>query len=140
MRVLGVDLGEERVGLAVSDPTASIAQPLKVLYVRRTPELAQAVAAVAKEVGAGAVVVGLPRHMGGGEGSGAQRARAFAESLRSVCHLPVHLWDERLTTVQAQRALRELHLSRARRRQRVDQTAAAIILQGYLDAHRESRA
>lgn len=136
MRILAVDMGERRVGLAVSDPTGTVAQPLSVAVLEEPDEILAVVAEAARRVGAEALVIGLPRHMNGEEGEGARRARALAAALTERLGLPVDLWDERLTTVAAHRALREGGVSGRRRRDKVDKMAAALILQGYLEARR----
>lgn len=132
-RVLGLDVGEKTIGLAVSDGLGLTAQPLGVLR-RRTPEtdLAALMERV-RELGVQAFVVGLPRNMNGTFGPAAESCRSFAQILGETSGLPVHMVDERLTTVAAHRTLLEADLSRARRRQVVDATAAALILQTYLD-------
>ena len=136
MRILAVDNGERRVGLAVSDASGTVAQPLSVEVLGRDDDVADVVADAARRLGAEAVVIGLPRHMNGEEGEGAERARALAGILRERLGVPVDLWDERLTTVMAHRVLREGGVSGRRRRQIVDKTAAALILQGFLDSRR----
>lgn len=134
--MLGVDYGESRVGLAVSDATGAIAMPLEVLDGKGSLEAdAAAVADVARREKAEKIVVGLPRRLSGEEGVAAQRAAEFAHLLEVASGLPVVLWDERLTTAMAQRALIAADVSRAGRRSRVDKVAAALILQSYLDAH-----
>jgi len=139
VRVLGVDMGERRVGLALSDPTATVAQPFDVLTLTPRTDVAEAVAEAGRRTGAEMVVVGLPRHMNGQEGEGARKARALAQDLRDRLSIRVEMWDERLTTVAAHRALREQGVSGRQRRDKVDKTAAALILQGYLDAQRMGR-
>jgi len=136
VRILAVDTGERRIGLALSDPTETVAQPLVVVTLARPEDAAEVVAEAAGRYGAQAVVIGLPRHMNGQEGEGARQARALAATLAERLGLPVDLWDERLTTVIAQRALREAGVSGPRRRDKVDKMAAAVILQGYLEARR----
>ncbi|MCL6595239.1 MAG: Holliday junction resolvase RuvX [Firmicutes bacterium] len=140
MRALGVDLGGRRIGLALSDPTGTVAQPWKAIAPKGGGDAvagaAQAVAETARALGVEVVVVGLPRHMNGQEGEGARVARAVAADLRERLGLRVELWDERLTTVAAERALREGGVSARRRREKVDKMAAALILQGFLDARR----
>lgn len=132
MRVLGIDLGQERVGLAISDQSGILAQPLAVLPAREDV-LWPRLQAVVEEFGVTAVVVGLPLNMNGSRGPQAERAELFAREAEERLHLPVHLWDERLTTRVAERALIETGLSRRRRHGIVDKVAAVIILQGYLD-------
>ena len=137
MRVLGVDLGERRIGLALSDPTATVAQPLSVIDMQRERrQPVEAVADAALAHGVAGIVIGLPRHMDGREGEGAQKARAMAEELRERLGVDVAMWDERLTTVAAHQALRAMGVSGRGRKDKVDKTAAALILQGYLDAER----
>ncbi len=135
-RVLAVDPGSRRVGVAVSDPTGTIAQPLTALPAEPAATLAERLAALAREHEATALVVGLPRRMDGGTGPEARAARALAEELRRASGLAVTLVDERLTSVAAERALLAGGASRARRRQLSDQVAAAMILQSYLDGVR----
>lgn len=140
MRVLGVDIGERRVGLALSDPTGSVAQPIAVIDLKRERrEAVDAVAEAAGRYGAESIVIGLPRHMNGEEGAGALKARAMADTLEKRLGVAVALWDERLTTVAAHQALRAMGVSGRDRRDKVDKTAAALILQGFLDADRMRR-
>jgi putative pre-16S rRNA nuclease len=131
---MAVDPGSRRVGVAVSDPTGTIAQPLTVVPAEPAATLVARLAALAREQEAGRLVVGLPRRMDGGQGPEALAARALADDLRRATGLPVTLVDERLTSVAAERALLAGGASRARRRQLSDQVAAALILQSYLDA------
>lgn len=131
--LMGLDLGTKTIGVAVSDATRRIASPLRVI--RRTKFTADAatLAALATERGIGGIVLGLPRNMDGSEGPRAQSARAFARNLTGVLPLPVALWDERLSTVEAERALLVADASRRKRAEVIDQVAAGIILQGFLD-------
>lgn len=140
MRVVGIDLGERRVGVAVSDSAGAVASPYGVI--QRSGDRARDHAEIARivaEVGAGMVVVGLPLSLGGTEGPAAGAARAEAGSLANVVDVPVETHDERLTSVSAGRSLVRSGLTRrARRTARrgsVDKVAAAIILQSWLDAH-----
>jgi len=139
-RVMAVDPGSRRVGVAVSDPTGTIAQPLSVLPAEPAETLVERLAEVARQQQAARLVVGLPRRMDGGEGPEARAARALAGELRRATGLPVTLVDERLTSVAAERALLAGGASRARRRQLSDQVAAALILQSHLDAERREPA
>ena len=132
-RVLGVDLGTKNLGLAVSDETATIARPLETLRSVGPRKDVAAVARIAADHGVERVVVGDPRNMDGTPGALAEVVERFAAGLREISGLPVDLWDERLTTVAAERALREGGMSGRRRRRVVDQVAATIILQGWLD-------
>jgi putative Holliday junction resolvase len=133
-RLLGVDLGEKRVGLAVSDPTGVLATPLRVLHVRSPADALRQVAAACAEVGAEGIVLGLPRNMDGTEGPKAREARAFAAGLGEATAHPVFLYDERLTTSLVERTLLDADVSRRRRREVRDKLAAQVILQSYLDA------
>jgi len=133
-RVLAVDPGTRRVGVAVSDPTGTIAQPLTSVPAEPAATLVARLSALAREREAERVVVGLPRRMDGGMGPEAKAARALADDLRRATGLPVALVDERLTSVAAERALLAGGASRARRKQLSDQVAAALILQAYLDS------
>ena len=133
-RVLAVDLGTRRIGVALSDPTGTVAGPLDTIPHRERRQDVAAVAALARAHGAERIVLGWPRNMDGTSGPAARRAEAFAEALRRVAGVPVALWDERLSTVAADRALRDADVKRERRRALRDQIAAALILQSYLDA------
>jgi putative Holliday junction resolvase len=138
-RVLGVDFGERRLGLAVSDMRDGLALPLRVVVVSDEEAAHAAVAAAVRDTGAVAVVVGLPLTLDGRRGPMAQRAEAFAERLRRGLGIPVDTWDERLTTRLVERTLLDADLSRARRRDVRDKLAAQIMLQGYLDARAARR-
>lgn len=138
-RILAVDLGDARIGLALSDPLGLTAQPYATLE-RVGPR--RDLAALEQRVRAervAIVVVGLPRLMSGEEGSRARGAREFADRLaRRIPGIRVELWDERLTTVQAERTMISGKVRRARRRRIVDELAAVLILQGFLDRHPDS--
>lgn len=133
---MAVDPGSRRVGIAVSDPTATIAQPLAAVPAEPAETLVARLVEVAREQEATRLVVGLPRRLDGGHGPEAKAARALAGELRAASGLPVSLIDERLTSVAAERALLAGGASRARRRELSDQVAAALILQSYLDGVR----
>lgn len=140
MRVMGLDVGTKTIGVALSDPTAAFAQPAGV--VRRTSmrdDLAS-LRTLIRDNGVEQVVVGLPKNMDGSLGESAARAGRLAEALERQAEVSVVLWDERLSTVSAQRALIEADVSRRRRKGLVDSVAAAIILQSYLDSRRASGA
>lgn len=132
-RLLGIDLGQARVGLALSDELGMLAHPLTTLAAHPPNELNSRIVEIAREKGVEAVIVGLPRNMDGSHGPAAEQATAFAAHLRTLLPCPVILADERLTTVAAQRALREAGRSTRQTRGQVDQVAAQMILQGYLD-------
>ena len=133
-RALGVDLGERRIGLALSDPTRTVASPLDVL--RRSGDPAadrRAIVDVARSAGAGVIVVGLPLSLSGRTGPAAQASLREADALRTVAgDIEVVLHDERLTTVTAERALGEARVKRDARRRIVDKVAAAVMLQSWL--------
>lgn len=132
-RLLGIDLGRARVGLAISDELGCLAHPLETLPAGNADTLTQRIAAIVREKDVERVVVGLPRNMDGSMGPAANEALAFVEKLRGLLPCPVVLSDERLTTVAAHRALREAGRSTRQTRGCVDQVAAQIILQSYLD-------
>lgn len=135
-RTLGVDVGSVRTGLAVSDPAGVLATPVGVLDGRGEPsELADRVAAAAREHGCGVVVVGLPRGMSGRDTASTSHARAVARALEGR-GLRVHLWDERLSSAEADRVLAASGRRSGTRRGVRDQVAATIILQSWLEAHR----
>lgn len=134
-RILGVDFGERRIGVALSDPTATVASPLSVVERVGPRKDANAIGRLVEREGVVTVVVGLPRTLDGDERRSAEEARAFADRIRRrLPGLPVHLWDERLTTAQAEREMIADGARRSRRRQRVDAVAATLILQSWLDA------
>jgi putative Holliday junction resolvase len=135
-RVIGLDLGDARVGVAISDPERRVAVPHGTIRTGQPPGELKAVAALVEELGITAVVVGHPRSMSGASGPRAQQAEAFAEALRAIVGVPVELQDERLSTAEAERSLREAGMSGRRRRQVVDESAATVILGSWLDAHR----
>ena len=133
---MAVDLGLARTGLAISDPSETLASPLGTIPERKEDCLLQRVAACAAEQGAQAVVVGYPRNMDGSRGESARRAEAFAQSLEEVSGLPVTLWDERLTTVSAAGYLNQTDTRGKKRKAVIDTVAATIILQDYLESRR----
>lgn len=137
MRVLGLDLGSKRIGVAVSDRSGTIATPLTVLTRGRSRrEDHERIAALVREEEAECVVVGLPHSLSGRDGPAARAARAEITALASVVGVPVETYDERFTTVTANRALAEGGVRGAARRSVVDKVAAAVILQSWLDARR----
>jgi putative holliday junction resolvase len=135
-RVLGVDHGTKRVGLAVSDPMRATAQPLDVVTGTGSRDLLDRVADAVAEWDAEEIVVGLPLHMDGTEGASAEAARRFAGALRERTGLPVVLWDERLSSVEAERDMRSAGVTAKGQRGSVDKVAAALVLRSYLEAHR----
>jgi putative holliday junction resolvase len=136
VRLLGLDIGESRIGVAVSDPTGTVATPLTVLDSREVLHDPSQLARLVEEYEAAGLIVGLPLTMAGEEGPQAARIREHVDALSERLGIPVTLWDERLTTVQARRSLAEAGLDEREQRKMVDMVAASLILQSYLDARR----
>ncbi len=136
MRILAVDPGSKRVGLALSDPTATIAQALATLPAEPAATLAARIVLVARSSEAARVVVGLPRRLDGTHGPEAKAAQALAGAIRKESGLPVEMVDERLTTVAAERSLIAGGMRREKRRLSLDRVAATIMLQAHLDRRR----
>jgi putative Holliday junction resolvase len=132
-RVIGIDVGTKTLGLALSDATRNIASALVTLRRSRLADDLKRLLELATRHGVGGFVVGLPLNLDGSEGPRAQATRAFARNLGRATELPVAYWDERLTTVAAERTLLEADLSRRRRAEVIDKVAATLILQGALD-------
>jgi putative Holliday junction resolvase len=138
MRALGIDYGEARIGVAVSDEDRRLALPLcAVARAKSLRETAKAVAAAVAEHAIDTLVVGLPLRLDGTEGESARRARAAGAALGAALGVEAVYWDERLTTAEAERALKAQGLSGRARRRVVDQSAAAILLQSWLDSRTE---
>lgn len=133
-RLLGVDYGARRVGIAVSTPEQTIASPLQTYHRRHETEDARHLARLAAEYEIVGLVVGLPVHMSGEEGQKAQEARAFGEWMGRITGLPVRYWDERYTSSIAEVHLLSTGMSKKKRKARIDQLAAQIMLQSYLDS------
>lgn len=136
MRIMGLDVGTKTIGVALSDPMAFFAHPAGVVRRRSLREDLANLASLICDNAVSQVVVGLPKNMDGSLGESAARARRLAKALEDRIGVPVVLWDERLSTVSAERALIEADVSRRRRKGLVDSVAAAVILQGYLDNRR----
>ena len=137
-RVLGLDVGDRRIGIAISDPLGLTAQGLETLHRKNKKHDFAYLYRIIRDYQVREIVLGLPLRMSGAEGPQAQKIQAFAEDLRKHFKLPVHLWDERLTSAQANRLLRETDLSIEKRAQAVDRMAAVLILQGWMEIHRSS--
>jgi len=131
--LMGLDLGTKTIGVAVSDTRLGIATPILTVKRKKFSVDAEALLGLIAERNIGGVVLGLPRNMDGSEGPRAQSTRAFARNFSRLCPLPIGFWDERLSTVAAERALLEADTSRARRAELIDHVAAGYILQGALD-------
>ncbi len=140
MRILGIDYGSRRLGLALSDPLGITAQPLATLERASLGEDLARLSRIATEREVTKAVIGLPTNLDGSPGALWEEAEGFRVRLEKELDLPVDGWDERLTTVEAERLLVTADLSRRRRRQVIDKVAAAMILQSYLDAHRSGAA
>ncbi|AGA58591.1 MAG: Holliday junction resolvase RuvX [Thermobacillus sp.] len=134
MRIMGLDLGDRRIGVAVSDELGWTAQGVGVVERHRDGRELEEIERLVREREVSEIVVGLPRNMDGSIGPRGEICIAFADMLRGKLQLPVHLWDERLTTAAAERTLLEADVSRRKRRQVVDKLAATLILQHYLDS------
>ena len=140
MRCLGLDLGSKRIGVALCDPEERVATPLTVVERSKSRANDHAnIARLVEEYEVEAVVVGLPLNMSGKVTAAAQSAKEETEQLRAALGIPVHLYDERLTTVTANRSLMEMEMKSDARRRVVDKVAAAVMLQAYLDHRRNER-
>jgi putative Holliday junction resolvase len=133
-RALGIDHGDARIGLAISDELGMLAHPLETIRVKEIADPVAYIAAIVVRDKIGQIVLGLPRNMDGTYGPAAEKVRAFAEKLRAACACEVKLWDERLTSVAAQRSLHEVGRNVKNSREVIDQVAAQLILQGWLDS------
>ncbi len=136
MRVMGLDIGQRRIGVAISDSLGLTAQGVTVLERQATTADVEAVCRLAKAHGAETVVIGLPLTLEGQQGPQAQRVASFADLVHRASGLPIAWMDERFTTAQGERTLLEAGTSRQRRKRVIDQVAAQLILQSYLDAHK----
>ena len=136
---MGLDLGTKTIGVAVSDRLLSSATPLHTIRRVKFSKDAEALLAVIENREIGAIILGLPRNMDGSEGPRCQSTRAFGRNLANLTDLPIGYWDERLSTVAAERALLEADTSRKRRAEVIDHVAAGYILQGALDRARHIR-
>ena len=134
MRVLGLDYGDRRIGVALSDAFGWTAQGLEMIERKQEGDDIRRIEQLGREHEVETIVVGLPKNMNGTIGPRGEICMAFAEQLRQILSLKVELWDERLTTVAATRTLLEADVSRRKRKQVVDKMAAALLLQNYLDA------
>jgi putative holliday junction resolvase len=136
VRILGLDVGSKRIGVAVSDELGFTAQGKETLISKGLDADVERIAQLVRDYGISEVVVGMPYNMNGTEGPQAQKVRAMMQRISEAIDAPVVEWDERLSTAAADRALLEADMSRAKRRKVVDKIAAVLILQGYLDRQR----
>ena len=139
LRALCLDLGSKRIGVAISDPFGLIGQALETIASTNLERDVLKVLEIVKNYDVTEIVLGLPYNMDGSEGPQVEKVRKFKTMLTEKVSVPIFEWDERLSTVAAERTLLEADMSRARRRKVVDRLAAALILQGYLD-HRRNEA
>ena len=137
MRILGLDFGSKTIGVAVCDPFGWTAQGLEIIRREEENNLKKSIARIyelCREYAVESIVLGLPKNMNNTEGERVEKTLAFKKRLEKELKLPVELWDERLSTVAAERSLLEADLSRAKRKKVIDKMAAMYILQGYLDS------
>jgi putative Holliday junction resolvase len=137
MRIMGLDLGSKRIGVAVSDELSLTAQPLTLIKRTSIEKDISGILQIASEYSVGAIVVGLPLLMDGSKGQQARLAERFMDLLREKTSMPVEGWDERLSTAAVTRVLIEGEVTRAKRKGVVDQLSASYILQGYLDSKKK---
>lgn len=132
MKIMGIDYGDARTGIALSDLLCSIVGSTTVIHSRNTQKTLDEIVRIAKENGVGEIVMGLPKNMDGTEGPRAQLCREFAAQVEQATQIPVKLWDERRTTVEAHNILSAHNYHGQKRKNTVDAVAAALILEGYL--------
>ncbi|MDA8407108.1 MAG: Holliday junction resolvase RuvX [Deltaproteobacteria bacterium] len=136
MRALGLDIGSKRIGVALSDQSGIIAQALETISSTNPQRDLLRLLEIVRDYEVTEIVIGVPYNMDGSEGQQVEKVRKFKDLIAENVTLPVYEWDERLTTVAAERALLEADMSRAKRRKIIDKVAAALILQGHLDRRR----
>jgi len=134
MRILGLDVGDKTIGVAVSDPLGFTAQGIKTILRKNKKMDLEEIKSICTEYNVDTIVVGLPKNMNGTIGPQGEKVLNFSELIKESTNLKVVMWDERLTTVAATRAMLEADLSRAKRKKIVDKIASTYILQGYLDS------
>ncbi|HZI30834.1 MAG TPA: Holliday junction resolvase RuvX [Candidatus Binatia bacterium] len=133
MRILALDHGTKRIGVAVSDETRTIAQPLEYIPAEPFADFLERLKKLLLEKEVDVILIGMPRNMDGSYGPAAQKVEAFVAVLKSAVTVPIKLWDERLTSTMANRILIQGKVRRDKRKEKVDKMAAAILLQSYLD-------
>jgi len=134
MRILGIDHGTKRMGIAISDELKMIAQPLEYILADPFDKFLERLKVIIREYQVEMILVGIPRNMDGSYGPAALKVKEFVSILNGVVGVPIKTWDERLTSAQANRYLIDANVNRAKRKEKVDKTAAAILLQSYLDS------
>jgi putative Holliday junction resolvase len=132
-RILGIDYGTVRIGLALSDPTGTLASPLPCWENKSIPQIRTSLAELVQNHGISKIIVGLPRNMDGSYGPAAEKVRSFISQIQPNLEIPIETQDERLTTVQASKQLSSMGLSQRDLRMKVDSSSASLILQQYLD-------
>ncbi|MGN0594127.1 MAG: Holliday junction resolvase RuvX [Hominimerdicola sp.] len=140
MKIMAVDYGDARTGLAVCDRTEFLASPIGTVEEKNAQILAMKVAHMAEQYEVGEIIVGLPVNMNGSKGPRAEKCQAFAELLNQLTEIPVNMWDERSTTVTAHQILNETNVRGKNRKAVIDTVAATVILEGYLDYRRKNKA
>jgi putative Holliday junction resolvase len=133
MRILALDHGSKRIGVAVSDATKTIAQPLEFISAEPFADFLERLKQLIHEKEIDLILIGLPRNMDGSYGPAAQKVETFVAVLKTAITVPIKMWDERLTSSQANKILIQDNVRRAKRKEKVDKIAAAILLQSYLD-------
>ena len=133
MRILGLDIGSKTIGVAISDPLGWTAQGITTIRRSKKEQDLEEIKKICKEYSVETIVIGLPKNMNGSIGESGERVLEFSEQIKSFTGLKVEMWDERLTTVAAHKAMLEADLSRGKRKKIVDKIASIYILQGYLD-------
>lgn len=133
MRILGLDIGEKRIGVAVSDELGLTAQGLNTLAFKDFRDALLKIVSLCNDYAVEEIVIGMPYNMNGTEGNQVHKVRGIADQINESTNVPIREWDERLSTVAAERTLLEADISRAKRRKAIDKLAAVFILQGYLD-------
>lgn len=139
MRKMGIDFGEKTIGIAVSDELGWTAQGIETIKRTSDKKALERIGELIKEYNVSEIVVGYPKNMNGTVGERGQASERFANLLNKRFQLPVHLWDERLTTVAAEKTLLDADMSRKKRKQVIDKLAAVLILQSYLDRHQQAK-
>jgi putative Holliday junction resolvase len=134
MRILALDHGTKRIGVAVSDELKMIAQPLEYILAEPSADFLARLKELIHQQEAELILVGMPRNMDGSYGPAAQKVQEFVAGLKGALTMPIKLWDERLTSAQANRLLIQANVRRDKRKEKVDKMAAAILLQSYLDS------
>lgn len=138
MRILALDHGSKRIGVALSDELKMIAQPLEFIPAEPFTQFLARLKEIIKEKEVEMILVGMPRNMDGSYGPAALKVQEFVGVLKETLIVPIKTWDERLTSAQANRYLIEANVSRNQRKEKVDKTAAAVLLQSYLDSRQET--